>query len=106
MIEESSQFDDNNLISGNLVSVHMLDDSNLSEKIAVHSSIETNASNTETLTDSWRWENQQTSAKKPQTNKRILLKEKVDSISTATDVQPGYSLLLKSSNQDINDAVV
>lgn len=106
MIEESSQFEDDNLHPDNLVSVHVLADDNLREKNSVHSEIEANVSDTEVLNDSWKSENKQASTKKPQTNKRILLKEKVDSVSTATDVQPGYSLLLKSGNKDINDAVV
>lgn len=106
MIEESSQFEDDNLLAGNLVSVHMSDDNNFSEKNSLHSGIETNVSDTEVINDSWKSENKQTSTKKPQTNKRILLKEKVDGVSTAIDVQPGYSLLLKSGNKDINDAVV
>lgn len=106
MIEESSQFEDDNLLPDNLVSVQMSADHSLSEKNSVHSRIDTTDSNTEVINNSWKSENKQTSTKKPQTNKRILLKEKVDSVSTATDVQPGYSLLLKSSNKDINDAVV
>lgn len=99
LVDESSQFVGENVQqSDSLVDVHMSGDNNL-----VHCAVETTDNHIEVLNDS---SSATTQPEYNKTIKRTFLKEKVDNVSTATEVQPGYSLLLKSSNKDINDAVL